>query len=639
MCGIAGYITQDGNPAQKSVVKAMCDRIIHRGPDSEGYFCDSHAAIGMRRLRIIDLHTGDQPMGNEDGTLQIVFNGEIYNYRELRAELIAKGHIFRTQSDTEVIVHLYEEKGERAPEYLNGMFAFVIWDTRRRELFAARDRFGKKPLYYSMAVPGVRFCFASELKALQTLAGFPDTVNARAVADFLALSYIVPPMTIFENVYRLQPGETITVTRDREVRRRYWRPQFHPEPASAEKAAAEIQELAADAVERRMISDVPLGAFLSGGVDSSAVVALMAAKSPGHVKTFSIGFTDPRYDELQYARMVATRYRTDHRELVLTPSVEDVLAVLIEHYDEPFADSSAIPMLYLANLTRKFVTVALSGDGADEVFGGYRRYHFGLIEARLRERFPEWFRRSVIRVGGEYYPKFDYLPRMFRAKTLLRNLANDFANAYFTSMATFPDDQSLFSILSPDLRAEIRGYSPQQSFADRFREVSHLPPLQQLQAVDFETYLPGDILVKADRATMAYSLESRSPWLDYRLAELACNLPTSLKIHRGSGKYIFKRAMAPHLPPAILTRTKMGFSVPLPYWFRSSLKPIFEAHVLGGTMERYVNPAEVQRLWTEHQSGFHDHSRKLWPLLMLASWDRRFNSSKPANVISDALCQ
>ena len=634
MCGIAGYVSYGAAP-ERSVVRSMCDQIIHRGPDSGGYFCDTHAGIGMRRLSIIDLHTGDQPMGNEDGSLQIVFNGEIYNYRELRAELVAKGHVFATQSDTEVIVHLYEEEGERTPERLNGMFGFAIWDSRRKELFAARDRFGKKPLYYTTAA-SADFCFGSELKALRPVAGFPDRVDLRAVADFLAFSYIPPPLTIFKDVRQLMPGESILVRRSGVKLRRYWRPTFDPGPADAERAAEEIRALAADAVERRMISDVPLGAFLSGGVDSSAVVAFMARKATGRVKTFSIGFSDPRFDEVQYARMVAERYQTDHRELVVTPAVEDVLGKHIEHYDEPFADSSAIPMLYLSRMTREHVTVALSGDGADEVFGGYRRYRFGVLEQQLRERFPGWFRRSAFKLGARYYPKFDYLPQIFRAKTMLRNLASEFADAYFTSVAAFPNDTNLFAMLSGDALTELGGYSPQKVFAERFQAVHELPPLQQMQAVDFDTYLPGDILVKADRATMAYSLESRSPWLDYRLAELAGKLPAGLKIHGASGKFIFKQAVRDYVPSDVITRTKMGFSVPLPSWFRTSLKPIFEAHVLTGDMEKYVNLREVNRLWAEHQSGLHNHSRKLWSLLMLASWDQRFNRSQPVNVMSGA---
>jgi asparagine synthase (glutamine-hydrolysing) len=622
MCGIVGYLTAGAPPAQ-ALVERMCNRLTHRGPDAAGYFRDREVSLGHRRLSIIDLNTGDQPLGNEDGSIQIVFNGEIYNYRELRQDLQARGHRFRTQSDTEVLVHLYEEEGERTPERLNGMFAFAIWDAPRRTLFLARDRFGKKPLYYTDAVAGLRFAFASELKAIETLPGFDGQLDPRALADFLALNYIPDPETIYRGVHKLPPAHSLTVTPEGARLRRYWTPEFAPVKASKiEDAIEEIRTLAADSVERRMISDVPLGAFLSGGVDSSAVVAFMAGSAAGRVKTFSIGFTSKKFDELAYARLVVERYRTDHHEEVVTPSIHEVLDKLVEHYDEPFGDSSAIPTLYLARMTRKHVTVALSGDGADEVFGGYRRYFYGVLEERLRERFPAWFRHGPVRLGGQWYPKLDFMPQVFRAKTLLQNLAVEIGDAYFTSMSTFRD-RDLNAVLSPEMRGALGGYSPRESFRERFRPLAHLHPLEQMQAVDFETYLPGDILVKADRATMAYSLESRSPWLDYRLAELAGRLPASWKLHGRVGKHIFKRAVEPRVPASILTRSKMGFSVPLAEWFRTSLKPTFESLLLNGTNAGHFDQAEVRRLWSEHQSGLSDHSRKLWNLLMVGEWERR----------------
>jgi asparagine synthase (glutamine-hydrolysing) len=605
----------------------MCDRLVHRGPDAAGYFCDGRAALGHRRLSIIDLAGGQQPMGNEDGTLQVVFNGEIYNYRELRAGLLKKGHRFATNSDTEVLLHLYEEVGEHMPEHLNGMFAFAIWNTREQELFLARDRVGKKPLYYSSAVPGTRFCFASELKALTALPGFDAGIEPRSVLDFLCFSYVPDPATIYRNVYKLKPGHSLTVTADSERLHRYWTLDFPAKKVSSlNNAIEEVQVLAAEAVGRRMISDVPLGAFLSGGVDSSAVVALMAELAPERVKTFSIGFTSKKFDELPFARLVAERYHTSHHEHVVTPSISGVLETLVEHFDEPFADSSAIPMLYLAQMTRQHVTVALSGDGADEVFGGYRRYFHGMVEERLRSRFPQWFKMSVVRTAGRYYPKLDYMPQIFRAKTILTNLAQEIGDAYFTSMTGFRDG-SLEAVLSPQLRSAAADYSPRESFRGRFEAIRHLTPLEQMQAVDFETYLPGDILVKADRATMAHSLESRSPWLDYRLVEFAGSLPVSFKIRRANKKFIFKRAMASRIPSAVIARKKMGFAVPLPEWFRGSLKPIFASLVLREGMENYLCLPEVQRIWREHQSGLHDHSRKLWTLLMLAAWDARHFSS------------
>src|ERR1019366_4522438 len=495
MCGIAGYLTIDRIVPDGMLVKRMCDRLIHRGPDGEGYYCAPGVSLGHRRLSLIDVSGGSPPMGNEDGSLQVVFNGEIYNFLELRRDLVEKGHRFVTRSDTEVLVHLYEEVGERLPEYLNGMFAFAIWDSRRKELFLERDRFGKKPLYYSSSVAGTRFCFASELKGLTALPGFDAAVNPRSVADFLAFSYVPDPDTIYQDVFKLMPAHSLTVTESGVRRRRYWQPSFAIDPdLRFDDVVEEIRSLAADAVERRMISDVPLGAFLSGGVDSSAVVAFMASQSPERVKTFSIGFTNKTWDELPFARMVVQRYGTEHHEQVVSPSIHEVLDTLVEHYDEPFADSSAIPMLYLARMTRKHVTVSLCGDGADELFGGYRRYFYGVVEESVRARFPEWFRRSVIGAAGRLYPKFDYLPQIFRAKTLLTNVAQEIGDAYFTSMTAFRDE-TLDAVLSRELRGALGDYSPRRQYGERFHAVRHLPPLEQMQSVDLDTYLPGDILV------------------------------------------------------------------------------------------------------------------------------------------------
>jgi asparagine synthase (glutamine-hydrolysing) len=639
MCGIAGYLANADCTPDRSILRRMCDRLQHRGPDGYGTYFDKHVALGHRRLAIIDLTGGAQPLGNEDGQVQVVFNGEIYNFAELRAELIAKGHCFSTRSDTEVLVHLYEEEGERTPELLNGMFAFAIWDARRQQLFVARDRLGKKPLYYTFAAPGLRFCFGSELKALCAIPGFATRIHAPAVADFLALSYVPDPQTIFRDIYKLPPAHSLLVTREGKHLRRYWQPQFQRDRAIRhDDAIEEIRTLAADAVERRMISDVPLGAFLSGGVDSSAVVGLMARKAPGRVKTFSIGFTTKQFDETWYADLAAQHNRTDHHVETVTPSVHEAVEILAEHFDEPFADSSAIPMLYLSRMTRQHVTVALSGDGADELFGGYRRYFFGVLEEKLRRKFPGWFRRSVIRTGAHCYPKLDFMPQVFRAKTLLTNLAQELGDAYFTSMTAFRDE-SLDSVLSPEMRRMLHGYSPRQNFRARFEQVRELPPLEAMQAVDLETYLPGDILVKADRATMAYSLEGRAPWLDYRLAELAFRLPSTWKVHGRKGKYIFKQAMEPYIPRPLLERRKMGFSVPLAEWFRTSLKPMFEALVLREEMESYLSLGAVRRIWQQHQSEMHNHDRKLWSLLMLACWDARYGQKAGPEALTVAYAE
>lgn len=624
MCGIAGFL-KDGSElrgSEREILSGMCAQIAHRGPDAEGAYIDGGVALGHRRLSIIDVAGGDQPLGNEDLTIQVVFNGEIYNFLELRGELERRGHQFRTRSDTEVLVHLYEDHGEQMAAFLNGMYAFAIWDSRRKALLLGRDRIGKKPLYYTASAPGMRLCFASELKALLAVPGFSPRLNEKAAADFLALSYVPEPETIYRDVHKLPPAHTLLVTAEGTRLRRYWAPPFAAgERMAGAGALDQLRWLAADSVRRRMMSDVPLGAFLSGGVDSSAVVGLMAESAPEPVKTFSIGFDDKRFDEVAYARRAAAHNATDHREEVVTPEIFEMLDVLGRHFDEPFGDPSAIPMLYLSRMTRRHVTVALCGDGADELFGGYRRYYFGVLEEKLRERFPAWFRRSVIAAAGRLYPKFDYLPRPFRGKTLLENIAIEIGDAYFTSMSTFRD-KGLNAVLAPELAASLGGYSPRESFRRRFAAVAHLHPLEQMQAVDFDTYLPGDILVKADRTTMAYSLESRSPWLDYRLAELSCSLPPELKLHGRTGKYLFRKAVEPYVPAPILRRTKMGFSVPLASWFRGSLKPLFESTVLQA--EELFSKAEALRIWREHQSGERNHDRKLWNLLMFALWHERY---------------
>lgn len=633
MCGIAGFWSGGDAPGEGSLIREMCSRIAHRGPDADGYYLDGALALGHRRLSIIDVAGGDQPLANEDGSVRTIFNGEIYNFRELRQDLVRRGHQFRTRSDTEVLVHLYEETGERLPEYLNGMFAFAIWDARRRQLFLARDRCGKKPLYYSFSIPGLRFAFASELKALMVAPGFRGRLNHSAIADFLCFSYIPDPATIFDGVYKLEPAHSLTVTAGGAQSRRYWRPEFAGRRETGEgEAAEEIRALARDAVEARLISDVPLGAFLSGGVDSSAAVGIMAQSAPDRVKTFSIGFTDKRFDELRYARIAAAHNHTDHHEETVTPSIFEILEKLMEHFDEPFGDSSAIPMLYLSRMTRQFVTVAISGDGADEIFGGYRRYYYGVLEERLRGRFPEWFRQSVIRTGARYYPKFDYLPQVFRAKSLLTNLSHEIGDSYFHSMTAFRE-QDLQALLANGKQED---YSPAEAYRKRFEAVRHLPPLEQMQWVDFHTYLPGDILVKADRATMAYSLESRSPWLDHRLVELACRLPGNLKISGRVRKHIFKKAMEPYVPELLLHRKKMGFSVPLAAWFRTSLKPVFESAVLSDGVNGLLQTPYLERLWTEHQSGLHNHDRKLWNLLMLALWHARYQEPSRAAALEMA---
>lgn len=625
MCGIAGFLNRGGRPAELAPLRRMTDRLAHRGPDGSGFYLDGPLALGHRRLSIIDIAGGHQPLGNEDGRLQVVFNGEIYNYPDLRRDLLRRGHDFTTHSDTEVLVHLYEEVGESLPEHLNGMFAFALWDARERQLFVARDRFGKKPLYYTDAAPGCAFAFASELKALLELDGFERRVRPGSVADFLAFSYVPEPDTILEGVLKLPAGASLLVRADGGLApvRRYWRLEYEPGAETRlPRALSELDRLALESVRCRLMSEVPLGAFLSGGVDSSAVVAYMSECATGGVKTFSIGFDVAAYDETDHARVIAERYRTEHREQMVTPEIGAILPVFADHFDEPFGDASAIPTLYLARMTREQVTVALSGDGADEILAGYRRYRFGVAEERARRLLPGRWARALAGRLGAVYPKFDYLPRVFRAKTTLENLALDLGGSYYTSVTVFRDE-ALRDVLAP----ELRGYDPCPVFRGRFARFAHLPPLQQMQAVDLETYLPGDILVKADRATMAYSLEGRSPWLDHRLAALAARLPAEWLLKGMQGKWIFKRTLESRVPRDILYRPKMGFVVPLAEWFRGPLAPALES--LLPREPELIDPAAVRRLLREHASGLHEHSRKLWNVLVLLLWQRRHARGLP----------
>lgn len=612
-----------GARADERWARAMAARLAHRGPDGEGLFVEDGAALAHRRLSVIDLETGAQPMSNEDGSLVAVFNGEIYNFLDLRPELERQGHVFRTHSDTEVLLHLYEELGEDMPGRLNGMFAFAIWDRRNRRLFLARDRFGKKPLYYLADQGPFRFAFASELKALLALPDIRRAIDEESVADFLALSYVPEPRSILRGIRKLPAGCSMLVSGEGLHERRYWRLAFGPAEQRWEDAIQRADALASEAVRQRLISDVPLGAFLSGGVDSGAVTAYMARHAPGRVRTFSIGFSERGYDETRYARLVASRYAAEHHEHRVEPQILEMLGVLAAHFDEPFGDASAIPSLYLARMTRQYVTVALSGDGADEIFAGYRRYRHAVAEERVRRKFPQAFRRTFFRIAGRIYPKFDFLPQVFRAKTFLTNLSLELAGAYFQSMTVFRGE-ALRRILSPALRAALDGHDPAEWFRQRFAERRELGPLEQLQAVDLETYLPGDILVKADRATMAYSLEARSPWLDYRLAELAAGLPPEWKIRGLQGKYFFKKLVEPLLPEEILWRPKMGFVMPVKEWFRGALRPVFEQEVLGGADTGLIDRTEARRLLEEHLSGLHNRDRQLWNLLVLQLWARRW---------------
>ncbi len=622
MCGIAGFYLRDGQ-ADPATVRAMCDRIRHRGPDDAGYHVDGGCAIGMRRLSIIDLSTGHQPMCNEDSSVWVVFNGEIYNYKELRHSLLARGHRFETNSDTETLVHLYEEEGAEGLQRLRGMFAYAIWDGGRRRIFLARDRFGKKPLYYAV-LPGGLY-FGSELKCLQT-AGVPEEVDAEALRLFFHFTYIPEPMTCFRAVRKLPAGSWLSYDCDGTVRQgRYW--QF-PAPAdttpagfSAEDACSRLRQKFDESVRIRMIADVPLGAFLSGGIDSSSVVASMALASPDPVRTFSIGFEEASFNELAYASMVARQYQTEHHEIIVRPDAVDLVSRLIQHFDEPFGDSSAIPTFVVSEFAAQHVKVALSGDGGDELFAGYDRFQ-ALAKLRRLDHIPRLCRRFLSWVADclpySAYGK-NYLHMLSRPAALERYFESNFA-PWFLRRELLHDPWML---------------PADHAFLERTLAGYLLPGEADLltQALFFETTqnLTADMLVKVDRMSMANSLEVRCPMLDHEFASLAAAIPPEWKIRDGRGKFILLQALGDRLPPGLLDRRKMGFAVPLSIWFRTSLREYLWDHLRSAQFadRGVVSMPFLERMLQEHDSGRRDNSHWLWSILMLELWFRQLDS-KPS---------
>ena len=625
MCGIAGFYLRDGQ-ASLSTVRAMCDQIRHRGPDDEGYHVEGGCAIGMRRLSIIDLSTGHQPMANEDESVWVVFNGEIYNYRELRSDLLARGHRFVTNSDTETLVHLYEEQGADGLRRLRGMFAYAIWDARRRRVFLARDRFGKKPLYYAVLPHGIYF--GSELKCLQ-VAGVPSEIDAEALRLFFHFTYIPEPWSCFRAVRKLPPGSWLTYDADGTVRQgRYWR---FPTPVaetpvdfSQADVCAQLREKFDESVRIRMIADVPLGAFLSGGIDSSSVVASMALASPEPVRTFSIGFEESAFNELEYAAMVARQYHTDHHEIVVRPDAVDLVSRLVRHFDEPFGDSSAIPTFIVSEFAVRHVKVALSGDGGDELFAGYDRFQT-LERLRKLDRVPRAFRAFTSWMA-------DCLPYSAYGKNYLHMLSRS------TALERYFESNFAPWFLRQELLQKEWMLPADSAYLTRALAEFLLPGNADLlsQALFFETTqnLPGDMLVKVDRMSMANSLEVRCPLLDHELGELAAGIPHSWKIRDGKGKYILLRALGDRLPAALLTRGKMGFGVPLSLWFRGALRAFLWDHLGSSSFTRrgIVSPAFVQQMLREHDSGRRDNSHWLWSLLMLELWFRQLDAQPAAAV-------
>lgn len=627
MCGISGIVDlSDKRPIDRDLMARMNDRLIHRGPDGSGYHFEPGIGLGHRRLSIIDLEGGAQPMFNEDGSVVVTFNGEIYDFSSLREELISAGHTFKTRCDTEVIVHAWEQWGEGCLDRLQGMFAFAIWDRNRRTLFLARDRFGKKPLYYSL-LPDGHLVFASELKALTTHPRLDRRIDETSVKDYLTFGYVPDPKTIFRNVHKLPPGHFLRVDHGQTTLqpRRYWNIEFRPQaqPADERELCEELNGHLAAATERRMIADVPLGAFLSGGVDSSAIVAAMSAVSSEPVNTCSISFGDPAFNEAAYAQQMADQLQTSHRVEQVDTDDFDLIDRIPDIYDEPFADSSAIPTYRVCELARKHVKVALSGDGGDEMFAGYRRYRWHMHEESVRSVMPAAIRRGVFGAAGGLYPKMDWAPKFLRAKSTLQAIARDSLDAYLHSVSILPNDLH-GRLFSTKFQSELQGYTSLEVFRQHAQESNTDDPLSLIQYLDFKTYLPGDILTKVDRASMAHSLEVRVPILDTTLASWAGTVPSSLKLKGREGKYIFKKALEGRVPDSILYRDKMGFAVPLASWFRGPLKETIRSRLLGDAMADcgIFDMNFIERILKQHASGARDHSPPIWALLVFEGFLR-----------------
>jgi asparagine synthase (glutamine-hydrolysing) len=626
MCGIVGiFDVRAKREASRELVSRMNETQHHRGPDECGLHVEPGVGLGHRRLSIIDLSTGQQPLWNEDRSVVVIFNGEIYNYQSLIPELTALGHTFRTRSDTEVIVHAWEAWGEACVTRFRGMFAFALYDRNQSTLFLARDRLGVKPLYYALLPDGI-FLFGSELKSLVAHPGLSLEVDPCAVEEYFALGYVPEPRTIFKSARKLPPAHTLTLRRGTPPAepKAYWDPRFTLDASiDVDDAFGELTARLDESVKLRLISEVPLGAFLSGGVDSSAVVASMAQSSVEPVNTCSIAFADPAYDESRYAQVVADRYRTRHFVDRVESDDFDLIDELSRIYDEPYADSSAIPTYRVCQLARKHVTVALSGDGGDENFGGYRRYRLHLAEEWMRRVMPLALRRPVFGFLGQVYPKADWAPRYFRAKTTFESLGRRSVEAYFHTMSIFRDDMR-GRLFSDAFKAKLAGYNAIEVFHRHAALAQTDDPLALIQYLDLKTYLVGDINTKVDRVSMAHSLEVREPLMDHPLVEWLGTLPSSLKMHGGEAKWILKQAMEHRLPREILYRPKMGFAVPLARWFRGPLRSRVRDALQGDRLlgAGIFDAAYLRSLLESHQSGARDHSAPIWSLLMFDAFLR-----------------
>lgn len=621
MCGIAGIVSTNGERVDAAVIHRMCQAIVYRGPDDEGLFVKDGTGLGMRRLSIIDIAGGHQPVFNEDRTVWVVFNGEIYNFPSLREELLARGHRFSTHTDTEVIVHLYEEMGSDCVSKLRGMFAFALYDERRRKLLVARDRLGKKPLHY--AFERGQLFFASEIKSILTVAPELAALNNQALLQYMWFGYVPDPLTAFTAIHKLPPGHLLEFENGKIEVRQYWDlPRYGTHtPRSEEECLEEMEMRLAEAVRIRLISDVPLGALLSGGIDSSTVVALMALANSAPVKTFAIGFRDQDFNEAPYARMVAEKFGTDHHELIVEPDVLETVQMLTSSLEEPFGDSSMLPTYFVSCLARKHVTVVLSGDGGDEIFAGYDRYAIHL-RRHIFERIPEWARRFY---RDQVYPR---LPADTRGKKFSYNVSLPWRERYVDGISFVPAFERDMPLLSDDFRAVLRETGdPADVMYKYFDSAPANDPVSQMLYVDTKTYMVADILTKVDRMSMLASLEVRVPILDQEFVEWATGLPVEWKIGRGRQKYILRKlAERVGVPREVLHRPKKGFALPLVHWIKHELKELIRSVLLDPeTMQRgYFEPRGVQQLLDEHFRGRRDHSGRIWRLLMFELWHRNF---------------
>ena len=620
MCGIVGWFDLKGHrAADRGLLRAMSDAIRHRGPDGDGHHFEPGLGFGHRRLAVIDLVTGDQPMFSADKTICLIFNGEIFNFQALRRELEQRGHIFVTHSDTEVIVEAWREWGEDCVGHLTGQFAFALWDQRRETLFLARDRLGEKPLYYS-TLADQTLIFASELKALRIHPDLDRSIDHCAIEEFFALGYIAEPRTVYSNVRQLPAGMTLTVRRGEKARiRAYW----DPSPSTIDDSELDNLEDAlidrlGKIVKSQLVADVPVGAFLSGGVDSSGTMALMARAAQDPITAFTIGFNDPAFDETAYAAAVAKHYNSNHVIARMQGDELDLVESLPAIFDEPFGDSSALPSYRLMQLARKSVTVALSGDGGDELFAGYRRYGFHAHEERFRQWLPAAIRKPLFGALANIYPQLDNAPRFLRARHTFRELSSDSVTGYFWNLSVV-GDQMRKALFSPTLTRSLAGYHAVDVVSRHVKTAPTDDPVTRAQYVDLKSWLPSDILVKVDRTAMANSLEVRVPMLDHTFVDWALGLPAAVNRRGSEGKLLLKRAFARLVPPNVLHRPKQGFSVPLARWFRGSMGQHLDQKLAsknGLASSPYLNPETIRRLSTDHQSGRADNSRALWLIWM-----------------------